>query len=127
VFLPTLRRSCHQNGPPRPRDRRQQVPVCIQRIDFEVFWSTDYASLSQAVDHLRIPVAADVGVAGGAANRLLPLVLVAAEQEIGDSFFGDNATRTDFRRRGVMLGTSSVRSSQFLISLILVASPDEVA
>ena len=43
----------------------------------------DYASLSQAVDHLRIPVAADVGVAGGAANRLLPLVLVAAEQEIG--------------------------------------------
>lgn len=63
------------------------------------------------MDHLRIPVAADVGVAGGAANRLLPLVLVAAEQEIGDSFFGDNSTRIDFRRRGGMLGTSSVRSS----------------
>ena len=103
------RRSCHQNGPPRPRDRRQQVPFCIQRIDFEVFRSTDYASLSQAVEHLRI--AADAGVAVSAADRLLPLVLVAAEQEIGDSFFGDNATRTDFRRRGVMLGASSVRSS----------------
>jgi hypothetical protein len=58
-----------------------------------------------------IPVAADVGVAGDAADRLLPFVLVAADQEIGDSFFGDNATRTDFRRRGVMLGTSFVRSS----------------
>jgi hypothetical protein len=66
-------------------------------------------------------------LAGGAADRRLPLVFVAAEQEIGDSFFGDNATRTDFRRQGVMLGTSSVRSSSFLISLTLVASPDEVA
>jgi len=68
--------------PASPRDRRKQVPVCIQWIDFEVFRSADYASLSQAVDHLRIPVAANVGIAGGAANRLLPLVLVAAEQEI---------------------------------------------
>src|SRR5271170_5946816 len=70
--------------------RREQASVRIERIDLEVFWPADDASLPQTLDHLRIPAAADVGVAGNAADRLLSLVLVSAEQEIGDSFFGDD-------------------------------------
>ena len=48
------------------------------------------AALAQALDHLRVAAAADVGVARDAADRLLALVLVAAEEKVGDAFFGDD-------------------------------------
>ena len=57
-------------------------------------------------DHFRVARAADLGVAGHAADRLFALVLVAAEQEIGDAFLRDDVgdvVAVDHHRRQIEL------------------------
>jgi len=72
------------------RARRQHAAVGVERVDAEIFRPADHAALAQALDHVSIPTAADIGVAGHAADRLLALNGVAAQQQVRDAFLRDD-------------------------------------
>ncbi len=70
-----------------------RLRVGVERVDAEILGRLDHFAFTQPRDHLRVAPAADLGEAGDAANGLLALVPVAAEQQVGDAFLGDDVRR----------------------------------
>src|SRR3981189_1984269 len=68
--------------------RGEEAPIRIQGINSEIIWTPDDAAFTQRLDHFSIATATDIGVARYSSDRLLALIVSAAEQEIGNALFG---------------------------------------
>ena len=70
--------------------RREQIARRILDVDPEIGWPHHDPASAQIAGHLRRLSASKVGVAGDGAQRAFALLCRTAEQEICDTFFGDD-------------------------------------
>ena len=75
-----------------------RLRVAIARVDAEVLGAPDDAAVAQVLDHAPVARQADRGVAGDAADRLLALLVAAAQQQVGDAFLGQDVASRRRRR-----------------------------
>src|ERR1700722_20912657 len=75
--------------------RGEQAAVDVQQIDAEIFGPADRTALAQPLHHPGIASAADLGIAGDAADGVLTLVFCPAQHEIRYPFLRHDMSNAD--------------------------------
>ena len=101
------------------RLRGEQRAVRVERLDAEILRAADDAAGAQFLDLRAVAAATDPSVARNAPDRLLALVGVPAEQQVGDALLGDDAI---FERRTTMTAVTAKQTS----SVGFCAEQDEI-
>src|SRR5262249_42011327 len=74
------------------RARGQKIASGHSLVDTEILGATNDAALAQSFDGTTIARKAHLGVTGDAADRLLALGGIAAHEQIGDAFLGEDVS-----------------------------------
>jgi hypothetical protein len=75
---------------------------------------TDHAPRAQVLNHLRIPLATNLGVTSHAADRLFTLAPISTQQRIGDAFLRNDVSdvvAVDHHRRELEVQSLGERQS----------------